>query len=212
LEDFLMTDNAEPTPDQQTHSGQQGNSGTDWEARYRGASTVINRLTAEKENLQGQLDASKAEAEQLRAQLGLKDTEKTAAVSERDKQIQELLQAKSALEAENAQLKALGLKVKVAKKLGKPELIEIADTIPNVTDEAALEALMSSVADWGNKLVKSREEQLLSGVTPPAGPIQAAPAAPATSEEWQKRINSMPFGPEREKAMNDWWAWEAAKH
>jgi chromosome segregation ATPase len=207
-----MTDNAEPTPEQQQPPVQQGNSGTDWEARYRGASTVINRVTAEKDALQVKLDAALAEIEQLKAQTGLKDTEKTVAVGERDKQIQELLQAKSALETENTQLKALSLKVKVAKKLGRPELIEVADTIPNVTDEAALETLMASVADWGSKLVKAREEQLLSGVTPPAGSIQAAPAAPASSEEWQKKINSTPFGPEREKLMNDWWAWEAAKH
>ena len=206
-----MPDNADPTPEQQVPPAQQA-PGTDWEARYKGASTVINRLTTEKENLEGQLTASKAEAEQLRAQLGLKDTEKSTVVGERDQKIQELLQANSALKAENETLKALSLKVKVANKLGKPELLAIADTIPNVTDETALETLMTSVSDWGNTLVKKREEQLLAGVTPPAGSIQANPADPASSEEWQKRVNATPVGPERDQVMNDWWAWEATKH
>jgi len=212
-----MTDQPVTSPVQPDTSGQQVSTaptttgGVDWEQRYKGTGPVINKLTTDNNTLQAQIATLTSQLEQAKAQVGLKDVEKLAAVGERDKQLQQLIEAQTQSTAELARLKALELKLKVAKKLGKPELMEIADTIPSVTDEAALEQLMSSVAEWGDKQVLQREKQIMSGVTPGVSSTPAAPTTPSTQEAWQAHVNSLPVGsPERKKAMDAWWSWGIA--
>jgi hypothetical protein len=199
-------------PGQQVTTEPGPTDGIDWAARYKGTGPVINKLTEDNKVLLAQTTQLTSQLEQLKAQLALKDTEKNAAVGERDRQLNDILQAKSQAEAELTRLQALELKFKVAKKLGRADLIEIADTIPSVTDEVALEALMTSIAGWGDKLVKQRENQIMAGSTPTVGATPAASSTtPSSTEAWQAHINSLPLGStERENAMASWWTWEAA--
>jgi hypothetical protein len=211
-----MPDPVVPTPGQQEIPGQQGNAtpvpaGVDWEARYRGASAVINTLTAEKSALQGQLVQMTSQFEQANAQLALKETEKSVAVGERDNQLKVIVEAKSTLEQELTRLRALEMKVKVANKLNNPGLLPILDTIPSVADEATLEALMKQLTDWGQDLVKQRENQLLAGTTPPASPMPIGDPLPQNSQGWQEYVNKAALGsPEREQRMNAWRDWGLA--
>jgi hypothetical protein len=158
--------------------------------------------------------AKTSESEQLRAQLSLRDSEKTVAISERDKTIQELSQTKANIENELHRLRSLEMKVKVAKEMGRPDLMRVLDTIPNVTDESALKSVLETLSEYADSAVREREKQLLSGVTPPISNAGAKSAGmPTTEAEWQAQINLLPIGSkERAKAHDDYWNWLVAKH
>jgi hypothetical protein len=192
------------TPGEQINSQQQES--TDWESRYRGSSAVINRLTAERDEIKKQRDQALADLEQARAQISLKDTEKSAAITERDKQLNDIVQAKQALESELGHLRPLEMKLKVAKKIGRPDLMQIADTIPSVNDETALEELMKGLVSWGDAQVREREKQLLSGITPPTQPTAPAKALPTIEDvtSWQQYVNSAGDPAERQKRFDQW--------
>ncbi len=217
-----MSDNPGTTPEQQgTPPAQQVQNpapeqtppGENWKARFDGAVLKLQQLTQANRDLETQLATKSSEIEQLKAQLGIKDTEKTVAVSERDKQLQQALTRVAELERENAELQGLKLKVKVAKDLNRPELMKIVDRIPNLTDEEALKTVMTDFASFADDLVKEREKQLLAGITPGAGPGGPQVTTPATSQAWMEKINSMTLGsPERTKALNDYGDWLEKQH
>ncbi len=186
---------------------------TDWKARFDGQVRKIEELTLRARDLEGQLAAKTSEIEQLRAQLSLKDTEKTAAVGERDKTIQELTTSKTSIDGELARLRGLELKVKVAREMGRPDLLRVLDTIPSMTDEAALKTVLGTLSEYADSAVREREKQLLSGVTPPINGGAKGAGVPASEKEWQEHINSLPLGSkERAKAHDDYWNWLVAKH
>jgi hypothetical protein len=145
--------------------------------------------------------------EQSRSQLSVKDAEKLAAVGERDKRLQETVLAKTTLEAQVTELQAMKLKIDVAKKMGRPDLLQILDSVPAMSDPAALETVLATFADFADGKVKAREKELLAGITPPyGGGGTAQPATPSSDGEWTKFIESKPLGsPERAKAMDDFW-------
>lgn len=198
-----------------TTPGEPTSSPTDnWEARFKGQVALIEKLTLEKRSLESQLAAKTSEYEQLHAQLALKDTEKSVAVSERDKQLNDALTAKSTVEKELNDLRALQLKVKVIKDMKRPDLLKIADSLPNLTDEEALKSVFTNFAGFADEAVQEREKQLLAGVTPPLtglGGVQKT--QPQTEAEWSKYVDGLPLGsPERMKAQDDQWNWLVAKH
>jgi hypothetical protein len=177
-------------------------------ARYDGLVRKVEELTLDNRKLTDQLAAQSSEIEQLKGQLAIKDTEKTVAVGERDNKIQTVLQENATLQAELTELRGLKLKVKVINDLKRPELLRIADKIPNLQDEEALKIVMQDFAGFADDLVKQREQQLLSGVTPPLGPGNVTPSEPESDRGWQEKINGLPLGsPERQKAMDDYGDW-----
>lgn len=197
------------TPPAQPSSSAPAPQAVDWEARYKGAVPTMEKLTIENRNLRDQQAQVTSKLEQLQAQLELKGTEKSVAVGERDKTIEQLLTEKSQLQAEVDRLKAVEMKVRVANKIGDPSLISIIDTIPSVADEEALETLMTSVSNWGSGKVKDREQELMAGEnmpsTPPTTPI---PDLPTNIAGWQDYVNQAELGSqEREKRMEAWKDW-----
>lgn len=191
---------------------QQPQATTDYEARYKGMVPVVEKLTLENRQLKEQLATAISEREQLSGQLTLKDTEKTVAVGERDKIVQQLTEAKSQTEAELKRLKALELKVKVANKLQSPDLISIVDSIPSVEDEEALTSLMQNITNWGSTLVKEREKELLAGVTPPVTTADVTPSLPASTDEWVRYVAQVEPGEEKNKRYELWRQWEISQH
>jgi len=193
-----------PAPVQQT---------IDWEQRYKGASQKINELMTQITTLQGQLQTASSEIEQLRSGLSIKDVEKDAAIQPYKTQLEQALTAKTAAESELSGLRALKAKLDAAKELNATSLFPVLDKIPHVDNPDAQKEIMKTFMDWGNDLVKQREQQLLAGVTPPPPSTSSVAAkVPATVQEWQAYVNSIPLGtPEREKAMQDWWKWGQAQ-
>lgn len=183
----------------------------DYKARFDGAIKKIEQLTLRARELEAQLAAKSSEIEQLTSQLGIKDVEKTVAVGERDKNLQVALQENSTLKARVQELEGLALKVKIAKELGRPELIKIADRIPALTDEKVLKEVMSDLLGFADDMVKGREQQILAGWTPPTGPVGGGKTTPASKQSWEDHINSLPLGSkERSRAMDDYYEWLAA--
>jgi hypothetical protein len=144
----------------------------------------------------------------------VKDAEKSAAVSQRDGQIQETIQAKTALEAELNDLRALKVKVQVIKEMKRPDLLKIADKIPNMTDPEALKTVLSDFASFADEAVSEREKQLMAGVTPGLGaPAAKSSTALASEKAWMEHIESLPLGsPERAKAFYEYGAWLNETH
>ncbi len=211
-----MTDEVQPTPGEQTQQPASSSAGqTDWKARYDGLVRKVEQLTLDNRTLTEQLGGKSSELEQLRAQLGLKDTEKSAAISERDRQLQEAVQKATGYETELNELRALRLKLEVAKELGRPDLMKIAERIPNMSDKEALKTVLSDFANFADEAVREREKQLLSGITPALSAAQtsATPGVPTSEGEWMKFIEGKPLGsPERDKAWSDYWSFLEAKN
>jgi hypothetical protein len=203
----VTTPTPETTPDQPVPApGQPAPAGFVPQDRFNGLVKKVEELTLANREFVNQLASKTSEIEQLKTQLGIKETEKSAAVSERDSQLQQYVQKASALESEVTSLRALKLKMDVARELGRPDLLKVADTIPNLTDREALKTVMGSIAGLVDDAVKEREKQLLAGVMPPSPSNVPAPNLPASASEWDRHINALPLGsPEREKAMDAYW-------
>lgn len=200
-------------PNQQAGGTQQTAAGDDYKKRFDGAILKIQELTLKSRETDADLAKKVSEIEQLQAQLGIKDVEKTAAVSERDRQLQSYVEKTQQLEMELKEKKALELKLKVIKKLNRPELLKILDHIPALEDEATLETVMKDFAGFADDLVTQRESQLMSGITPGVGAGAQSPSKPASSEGWQEYINGLTLGSkERTKALDEYGDWLEAKN
>lgn len=181
-------------------------------ARYNGLLAKVQELTLTNRSLTEQLGTLTSAKEQLGIQLGVKDTEKAVAISERDKTLNEIVTAKAALETELSELRVMALKVKTAKELKRPDLLSVLDTIPGVTDPEAMKTIMTSLAEYADTAASAREKQLMSGITMPVTttPVTGAPSSEA---EWKEVINKMtPGSRERTKAFDDYGAWLTAKN
>ncbi len=203
----------QPAPVQPGPAPAQPAPAINWEERYKGASTKINELMTQIASLQSQLSTLTSENEQLKSGLSIKDVEKDAAIQPYKTQLEQALQARNQAEAELSPLRALKAKLDVARELNAPQLYPILDKIPHVDNPDAQKEIMKTFMDWGQSLVRQREDQLLSGVTPPppAAPGGAA-RLPGSIQEWQEYVNAFDLGtPEREKAMQDWFKWGQAQ-
>lgn len=178
------------------------------QARYNGLVKKVEELTLQLRETEGQLAGKTSVEEQLTGQLAVKDTEKTVAVGERDKALQTSLEENQAQTTELIELRALRLKLEVARDLQRPDLVEILDRLPNLTDKEALTTIAKDFLGWGDNLVQARETQLKAGVTDPISSVVTAPVKPSTSQGWEEYVNSIPLGtPERSKAMDEFGDW-----
>jgi chromosome segregation ATPase len=198
-----------PAQQEQTPSPSQGEN---WEARYKGLVSKVEQLVIANKDLTTQLAEARSQIERLNADLGLRETEKTVAVSERDRQIQDLVSKSSEAEKELAALKALQLKVQVATELGKPELLSLAQHIPNLTDKEALTTVMADFAKWGEAAVKQREQQLLAGMPFAGGVTPPSTSAPQSDAEWKAKIEKSNDPRERQDLFDGYYAWLQAQH
>ncbi len=195
------------SPDQQVSGTGNSDQQENWKARYDGLVRKVEQLTLANRDLTGQLEAKTSEMEQFRAQLTVKDAEKLAAVGERDKQIQSITQAKSQAETELNDLRALRLKVTVINEMKRPDLLRIADKIPAMTDPDALKSIFADMASFADEAALEREKQLKAGMTGSLSGNQKVQATPNSEDAWNKYIESLPLGAEREAARDGYWDW-----
>ena len=201
------------TPGEQVTPHQQVPDGFVEKARFDGLVRKVEQLTLDSRSLTEQLTAKTSETERLRAQLSVKDTEKSAAVSERDRQLQEAITSRTALETEVNELRALKLKLDTIRKLNRPDLVRIADKIPNMTDAEALETVLKEFASFADEAASAREKQLLAGVTPTPNSSTASPGLPDSDKAWTAHIEKQPLGSEdRQKAWDQYWLWLETKN
>nr|MBN1228885.1 hypothetical protein [Anaerolineae bacterium] len=195
------------TPEQQPATTTQApvSPDLDWEARYKGSVKKIQDLTIENRDLKAQLEQQTSDIERLNAHLSTSGVEKDAAVGERDKIIEQRVLELQAKDRELEELRSFKAKVTTARELDAPELIDIIDNIPSVSDPEALKTVMADFKSFADRKVKQREEQLMAGFTPPVGPVNNTPTKPSTRDGWQRLVNNLPLGSaERQKALDDW--------
>jgi len=186
-----------------------GNAPVDWEARYKGSVSMVERLTIANRDLTEQQQLQNSENEQLKAALASKEIEQTVAVGERDKNLENVLIESAAKDTELAQLRAHKAKVDLAKELGHPELISILDSIPTMDDPEVQKTVMMDFVQFREDGIQQREKMLLSGITPPVTPIIDTPVAPTTTEGWQAKLSELdPNSPEHRKVSDQWYEWE----
>ena len=180
-------------------------------ARFDGLVRKVEELTLSNRNLTAQLGTLSSEKEQLGAQLGIKDIEKSAAILERDNQLKDVVTQKTATEHELNELRAMKTKLKVAREMGRPDLIDIFDTIPAVADEETLKTIFGTIGKFADNAVKAREQQLMSGITPAVSSAsQSKSSAPNSSEAWAEHIRTLrPDSAEYAKARDAEWKWLA---
>lgn len=178
-----------------------------WEDRYKGASRIINELTASKKTLEDQLAASNALVEQLRVQLSSKDVEKSVSATEYQNQLQKALADVQSMKTELADLRAYKAKLDTAKKLGATHLMPIIDRIPYVDDPVAMETIIKDFSNWGDQLKQEVEKRILAGSVPSLPSTPPTQNLPTTLQEWQSLIASTPTGPGYEDLMKKFWTW-----
>ena len=122
------------------------------------------------------------------------------------------MQAKTQAEAELNELRALKMKVDVINELKRPDLLKIASKIPAMTDPEALKTVLSDFASFADDAAMEREKQLKAGMTPTVSGNQKVQDLPNSEDAWEQHINSLPLGPEREKAHDQYWEWASKKY
>jgi hypothetical protein len=181
------------------------------EARLTGALQKIQELTLTNKSLQDQLQAANTRVGELQAQVQVSETDWKAKVGEGSQKLETVTGERDNLQAENARLQAELEKAKMVGELGHHELLPILDQIPSDTDPEKQKANIQRMATWADQLLKQREDQLTAGQTDT--PVQPAStvggestAAPKTAQQWEKYIESKPFGsPERQEAWDQYW-------
>ena len=172
-------------------------------ARFDGLMKKVQDLTAELRDANANIQQKSSRAEQLQTEIDTLTAQGDARASEMQTQLNSLQQEMSDLSSVKSSHESMKLKLKVAKEMGRPELMQLADRIPDLTDEVEIEAAFKDFAKFTDMAVMTREQQLTAGLTPVGGPTNnATPAAPQTLEGWQQHIESLPLGSsEREAAM-----------
>jgi hypothetical protein len=163
--------------------------------------TLLNKtLTERHTELSGKYTTAQADLVQKESVWNAQQSEFTTKLGSADKAIADLT-------AKQAAAEALRLKLKFIEEAKAPQLYAVMDVIPDTTDEAVLKASIQKLAAFAGQIATTREKELTAGVIP-AEQRSEGPAAPTTDEEWDKLVNSLPFGsPERSKAMEKWHAW-----
>lgn len=178
------------------------------QARFTGAIQKIEELTVANRDQATRLDTQTSELELLKLTASSKDQETTIVVGERDKLLNASADEVRALNTEVTTLRAYKRKVEMAKKMGRPELINTLHIIPDMEDDEALQAVMTDILGFRDTGVEQRERELTSGIIPSTTHIEAVDVKPTTDEGWKRYVNSFPTGSkERAAALEEQGDW-----
>ena len=177
-------------------------------ARYDGLTRKVEELTLTNRSLTEQLTQTSSEKEQLTGQLAIKDTDKSVAVGEYQKQLEAALITQTEQTAELGELRAVKAKMDLVRKHDAGHLVPILDRIPYLEDPEAMEIVFTDFIKWGDDMAKKREGEILAGYTPPApGPAETGAAGkPESAEAWLTHIQNQ-TGKDAEKAWSEYWEW-----
>lgn len=194
----------QPTSQEQQATGDV----TNWEERYKGASRVI----AERDK---QMATLEAQIKELQGQVGSTSTQLQTAQAEGDaravtlqEQLDALTQEKTTLTASLGEAQAKLMKFEALKT--HPELLPLADAIPNLTDQEALDNYIQMVADGVMKIADEKAQQLTAGITPGAiAPNDQTRLSYNSLEEWQAALNAAAGSDNFTEVAQQFRAWEA---
>ena len=81
-----------------------------------------------------------------------------------------------------------------------------------MTDKDALKTVLNDFASFADDAAMEREKQLKAGMTSTVSGNQKVQDLPNSDEAWNQHIESLPLGPEREKAHDQYWEWASKKY
>jgi chromosome segregation ATPase len=176
--------------------------------RFSGAIQKIQSLTEEKNGLTQQLENKVSEMERLQLSLAEKEAGSTTLLGQRDQTIGELNNQISTLQEDLSKAQIDMKKVQIAKEIGAPELIQILDTIPSVSDEEQLKNMMKNIAEFTTSQVTAREKELMAGATPQitsVDNVQTPFPEAGDADAWEQRLAKLdPGSKEWNDAMEHW--------
>ncbi len=157
------------------------------EARLSGLNRLVNQQAARIADLETQLGGANTTATTFQQQLGDTQAALNAKITGLTDQLTQATQAKTALEQAAAADKAKLLKYEALKKY--PDLLPIADTIPDIPDAATMEQHLKLLSAGVDQLAKTRAEKLTMGLTPgPTTPAATTQHAYSTQAEWDAAL------------------------
>jgi hypothetical protein len=175
-------------------------------ARLNGALQKIQELTLANRTLTDRLTALTGEKATLTADLQQKESAWQAQQSEFTTKLASAEKTAAEKDAQLSKFQAMQLKMKIIGELGATQLYSVMDVIPDTADEASLKASIEKLAKFAGQVAQTREKELTAGVT--TIEQNQGPQLPSNDKDWEKYINSMPFGsPEYQKAMDQWHSW-----
>jgi hypothetical protein len=172
-------------------------------ARLNGALQKIEQLTLSNQALTASLNDVTQKYQALQQQAVTKEAEWNAKAGEFTTKLTAAEQSAATSSGQVQKFEAQNLKLKLIGETRRPELYAMLDVIPD-GDEAATKAFIQKMGTFADGLVKSREHELLAGVTHTETVVNTKPL-PTTEQGWSEYINSFPLGTkERADAMNEW--------
>jgi len=179
-----------------------------WEARYKGSVRKIEELTLKNREIEKQLFELNTKTEQFSTDLSQKEVEKDVIRKDWEDRYKKTYEEFTKANSELTDLRKTRAKIDAIRETGYGNLYPIIDHLPYSEDPETLKGLLKEFADWGDKLVESREKQLTAGVTPPTTNTVVKTQLPDSAEEWSRHINSLSPGSEdKSKAMEQFWQW-----
>ncbi len=173
-----------PTPAPGAAAGQ--TEAGNWEARYNGAMRVLSARDQQLKDLQGKADASAATVQTLTDQLTAAQAELTARVNGLTAQLQTVTGEKDAAAkaAQTAQVQLLKYQALKA----YPDLLPIADQIPDIPDANTMQEYLKMLQDGVDKVATQKAERLTAGMVPgPTAPAKDQHAY-STQKEWDAAL------------------------
>lgn len=176
----------EPTTDQPA-SGQP-DAVENWEARYKGVVALLNQRNTEIEKLRAEAAASATSVEDLTRQTEALRAEYDTKIAALTEQIGAVMGERDHALKTQEELTAYKVKMEALKQF--PDLLPLADTIPDIPDANVmaqhLELLNKGVAE----ITTQKAETLTAGMTPGATtPAQQPKYAYSTLDDWQAAMN-----------------------
>jgi hypothetical protein len=189
-------------------TGTPGQAGADnWEARYNGAMRVLSARDQQLKDLQGKADASAATVQTLQAQLETLQAESAAKVNGLTTQLQTVTGEKDTLAKTATATQAQLAKYQALKEF--PDLLPIADQIPDIPDAATLKEHLKLLQQGVDKVATAKAERLTAGMVP--GPTTPAKEtfAYSTQAEWDSAMFKAAGTDQMEKVAAAYERWVA---
>jgi len=146
---------------------------TDWEGKYKGMITVLATKDKDLDKLKGEVGTLSDNLKELQDTTTAAQATADAAKVNADQQIAEL--TGKITEGDTKLETAAAYRVKMEALKEYPDLIGLADTIPNITDEETMKSHLETLSKQVDLVAEQKAERKAAGFTPgPTTPTQGA--------------------------------------
>jgi hypothetical protein len=195
-------------PGQSTDTGSGHQETVNWENRYKGVMTVLNQRNAEIERLKAEAQTTVGSVETLNGRINTLQAEYDAKVAALTEQLQTLTGERDNALKDKTVLDAYKVKMEALK--GHPDLLPLADTIPDIPDPEVMKQHLDMLAKGVSAITTQKAQQLTAGMTPGATTpnTNQQQYAYSTLADWQQALNGAAGTDEFTKLASAFKQWE----